>query len=162
MVTVSEEAGQLGELIVHTNLFVPTDNPVTPDVGSVGIVTVAPPTMTVHAPVPTDGVLPARVAVDEQTDWSGPAFAAVTASARAIVTVSRDGGQVAFVIVQTNVLIPTVNPVTPEIGSVGIVTEALPTSTVHEPDPIVGVFPVKIDVELHAVWSGPAFATVGD
>jgi len=54
-------------LIVHTNEFVPTVNPVTPDVGSPGVVTVELPAMTVHVPVPTVGVLPANVAVVEQT-----------------------------------------------------------------------------------------------
>jgi hypothetical protein len=54
-------------LIVHTNVFVPTDNPVTPDVGEPGVVTVADPAITVHAPVPTVGVLPASVALAAQT-----------------------------------------------------------------------------------------------
>ena len=53
--------------IVHTNVLEPTLNPVTPDVGSLGVVTVALPAITVHVPDPTVGVLPARVAVVEQT-----------------------------------------------------------------------------------------------
>ena len=67
MVTVSFEAGQIPLLIVHTNVFAPTDKPVTPDVGSLGVVTVELPAMTVHAPVPTLGAFPASVAVVEQT-----------------------------------------------------------------------------------------------
>ena len=67
MVTVSRDVPQGGLLIVQTNVFAPTDNPVTPDVGELGVVTVALPAMTVHAPVPTVGVLPAKVADVEQT-----------------------------------------------------------------------------------------------
>ena len=67
MMTVSLEAGQVAFVIVHTNVFAPTDNPVTPEVGELGVVTVELPAMTVHAPVPTDGVFPARVAVVAQT-----------------------------------------------------------------------------------------------
>ena len=68
IVTVSLDAGQEPLLIVQTNVFAPTDNPVTPEVGLLGVVTVALPAITVHAPVPTDGVLPASVAVVEHTD----------------------------------------------------------------------------------------------
>ena len=67
IVTVSFDSGHVPLLIVHTNVFAPTDNPVTPDVGSPGVVTVELPAITVHAPVPTDAVLPASVAVVEQT-----------------------------------------------------------------------------------------------
>ncbi len=67
IVTVSLDAGQVPFEIVHTNVFTPTDKLVTPEVGELGVVTVELPTMTVHAPVPTVGVLPARVAVVEQT-----------------------------------------------------------------------------------------------
>ena len=54
-------------LIVHTNVFAPTLSPVTPEVGSLGVVTVELPAITVHVPVPTVGVFPARVAVVEHT-----------------------------------------------------------------------------------------------
>ena len=67
IVTVSLDAGHVPFVIVHTNVFAPTVKPVTPDVGELGVVTVALPAMTVHAPVPTVGVLPASVAVVEQT-----------------------------------------------------------------------------------------------
>ena len=50
-------------LIVQTNVFAPADKLVTPDVGLLGAVTAELPAITVHAPVPTDGVLPASVAV---------------------------------------------------------------------------------------------------
>ena len=50
-------------LIVQTKVFTPVVNPVTPDVGEAGVVTVAVPAVTVQSPVPVVGVLPASVAV---------------------------------------------------------------------------------------------------
>jgi hypothetical protein len=40
---------------------VPVGTPVTVDIGEPGVVIVAMPLVTVHVPVPIDGVLPARV-----------------------------------------------------------------------------------------------------
>jgi hypothetical protein len=77
MVTVSLEEGHTPLLIVQTNEFVPTESPVIPAVGSPGVVTEAVPAMTVHAPVPMVGVLPANVVVVEQTVTSDPALAVV-------------------------------------------------------------------------------------
>ena len=62
IVTVSFVDGQTPLLMVHTKLFAPADNPETPDAESPGVVTVALPAMTVHAPVPTVGAFPASVA----------------------------------------------------------------------------------------------------
>ena len=67
MVTVSLDVGQTPLLIVQTKVFVPTDRPVTPEPGAEGVVTIPLPAITVHAPVPTDGVFPARVEVGAQT-----------------------------------------------------------------------------------------------
>ena len=64
-------------------------------------------------------------------------------------TVSLDRGHDAFVIVQTNVFAPTDNPVTPEVGEEGVVTEALPEITVHVPVPIPGVLPANVAVVEH-------------
>ena len=133
-------------MIVQTKVFAPTVSPVTPDVGSLGVVTVALPAITVHAPVPTVGVLPARVAVGPQIVWSGPAFAVVGDSSLKIVTVSFDAGQTPLLIVQTNVFAPTVSPVTPDVGSLGVVTVALPAMTVQAPVPTVGVLPASVAV----------------
>ena len=44
----------------------PTLNPVTPDVGDEGVVTVPVPLTKVHVPVPIAGLLPASVAVVPQ------------------------------------------------------------------------------------------------
>ncbi len=54
-------------LIVQTNVFAPTLKLVTPEVGSFGVVTEELPAITVHSPMPTEGVFPASVAVVEQT-----------------------------------------------------------------------------------------------
>ena len=146
IVTVSRDGGQTPLLMVQTNVFVPVDNPVTPDVGEPGVVTDALPAITVHNPVPTVGVLPARVAVGPQTVWSDPAFAVVGDSSLKIVTVSFDAGQTPLLIVQTNVFAPTVSPVTPDVGSLGVVTVALPAMTVQAPVPTVGVLPASVAV----------------
>ena len=144
--TVSLDEGQLALLTVQTNVLTPTERLVTPDVGSPGVVTFALPAITVHAPVPTDGVLPARVVDVEQTVSSGPAVAVVGEASRVTTTVSLDGGQLALLIVQTNVLAPTLRFVTPEPGSVTVVTLPVPVSTVHAPVPTVAVLPANVAV----------------
>ena len=57
---------------------------------------------------------------------------------------------------------PVVNPVTPEFGSSGSDTVAVPAVTVHAPVPTVGVLAAKVAVGLQMVWSIPASATVGN
>src|SRR5258708_14141910 len=160
--TVSLEEGQLKLLIVQTNVLAPTLRFVTPEVGSVELVTLALPAITVHAPVPIAGVLPARVAVVEQAVSSGPAFADVGDASRVITTVSFEGGQLKLLIVQTNMLAPTERPVTPDVGFPGVVTLPDPPSTVHAPVPTFGVLPARVAVVAQTVSSGPAFAAVGD
>ena len=59
--------GQLPLVIVHTNVLIPKLKLVIPDVADVGVVTTPVPAITVQAPVPTSGVLPANVAVVLQT-----------------------------------------------------------------------------------------------
>ena len=54
-------------LMIHSKRFDPRVRPLTPEVGELGVVTVAPPEMTVHVPVPGDGVFPPSVALVEQT-----------------------------------------------------------------------------------------------
>ena len=72
------------------------------------------------------------------------------------------GGQVPLVIVHTNVFTPVVNPVTPDVGLLGVVTTPVPAVTVHAPVPTTGVFAAKVAVAEHIVWSGPAADTVGN
>ena len=78
-------------------------------------------------------------------------------------TVDVDGGQVALVIVQVNVaLVPAAIPVTPELNKAGDVIVAVPLVTVQIPDPIVGLFPAKVNVDrLHWAIAVPALDTVG-
>src|SRR5258707_768712 len=131
IVTLSFDGGHDPLVTVQTKVFAPTERAVTPDVGSPGVVTFAVPVITIHAPVPTVGELPARVAVVEQTVSSGPAFAVVGGASRVITTVSRDEGQLALVIVQKKVLTPTIKFVASDVGSPGCVTLPDPVSAVH-------------------------------
>ena len=77
MVIASVLGGHVALLIVQVKVFTPVVKPVTPDVGLVGLVTVAVPAVTVQSPVPTIGALAAKVAVGEQIVWSAPAAATV-------------------------------------------------------------------------------------
>ena len=144
--TVSAEVGQLPLLIVHTNVFAPTVRDVTPDVGSPGVVTALPPAITVKDPEPTIGVFPANVPVVEQTVWSVPAVAVVGTASRVILTVSLVVGQTPLVIIHSNMLVPTLSPVTPELGSFSVVTEPPPAITAQDPVPAVGVFASSVAV----------------
>ena len=68
--------------IVHLKTYVTPAVPLSVEVGLVGVVIVPPVPLTiVHNPVPTAGVFPARVAdivpPEDETFWSGPAFAVV-------------------------------------------------------------------------------------
>ena len=63
-----------------------------------------------------------------------------------IVIASVLGGQVPFVIVHTKVFTPVVNPVTPLVGDVRVVTTPVPAVTVHAPVPVVGVFAAKVAI----------------
>ena len=66
MLMVSVLAAQVPLVIVHTNVFSPVVNPVTPLLGLFAVVTTPVPDITVHAPVPMVGVLAASVAMAEQ------------------------------------------------------------------------------------------------
>ena len=81
VITTSSVEGVQGELdIVHRRVAVPgTAKPVTPEVGELGVVIVAVPETTLHVPVPTVGVFPAKVAVvaSQAGFMSEPALAVV-------------------------------------------------------------------------------------
>jgi hypothetical protein len=161
MTTSSVDGVQPEPLIVHLKVTEPTTKPVTPDVGLVGVVTVAAPVTTVHAPVPLVGVLPASVAVAAHTDWSGPAADAVKPPLTVMTTSSVDEVHDPLAIVHLNVFAPTPNPVTPDVALPGVVIVAVPDTTVHVPVPLVAVLPASVAVEAQTVWSGPAAAVVG-
>jgi hypothetical protein len=153
-------------LIVHCIAMVsPTVRPVIVVVGSAASVIVAVPETTDHAPVPTDGVFPANVAeVTLHRVWSVPALAVVGLSYTFTITSSVEFAHTPFEIVHRNVeAAPIVNPVIPEVGDVGVVMDAEPEITDHEPVPTDGEFPANVVVVvLHRFWFVPASATVGD
>jgi hypothetical protein len=97
-------------VIPHRKIFAPTPSPVTPDVGLFGDVIDPEPLTSVQVPVPVLGVLPASVAVDEHTDWSGPAFAesapAVTEAVGLLLSTLRS--PVAAEIRAVSVIVPIV------------------------------------------------------
>ena len=66
MLMVSVLAAQVPLVIVHTKVFTPVVKPVTPLLGLLVLVTTPVPAITVQAPVPTTGVLAAKVAVGAQ------------------------------------------------------------------------------------------------
>ena len=150
--------------IVQVNVaVVPGTNPVNPVVGSVSVVIVATPAVTVHCPVPTKGTLPASVVVVKlQKFWSPPAAAALGGGATEITTSLVEGTQAPLVIVQRNVAeAPITNPVTPEVGEVGVVIVTAPETNVQIPEPIAGAFPAKVVVvTLHKLCADPAFEGV--
>ena len=78
--------------------------PVKVEVGLVGVVIVPPaPLMMLHEPVPTVGVLAAKVVEVPQMFWSGPAFATVGAATRVMTTSSVLAAQGELLIVQRRV-----------------------------------------------------------
>ena len=79
-----------------------------------------------------------------------------------MVIVSVLGVQVPLLIVHTKVFTPVVNPVTPLVGELGVVTAPVPAVTVQAPVPTVGVFAASVAFGLQMVWSAPAAATVGN
>jgi len=133
--------------MVHSSTTVPAPRPVIVDVGEAGVVMVAVPETRVHNPVPTVGVLPARVTVElVQAVWSAPALAVVGLSLLVIITSSKEGVHEPLLMVQRSVLAPTPIAVTPDVGEAGVVIVAVPDITVHAPVPTVGVFPARVVV----------------
>lgn len=160
--TSSIEGGQVAPVIVQRKIFEPILKPVTEVTGEVGLVIVPLPLMSVHNPVPTIGVFPFRVEEKEQIAESIPALATVGNASTKIVTVSEIDGQVPFEMVQTNVLMPLLIPVIPHVGEDGDVKVPVPTTVVHNPLPIAGVFPFNVEVAAQMVESNPAFAAEGN
>jgi hypothetical protein len=161
IVTVSEEEGQDAFVIVHTNVFVPTFIPVTAEVAEEGAVKVPVPAITDHMPVPTVGMFPFNDDEGEQIVESNPANAVVVDGLTVIETVSTEEGQEPFVIVHTNVLMPTLIAVIAEAGEAGVVMIPVPAITDQTPVPVAGIFPFNDEAEEHIVKSSPASATVG-
>ena len=64
---------------------------------------------------------------------------------------SVDGIHTPFEIVQRNVFTPKLNPVTPEVGEVGVVTTPVPAITVQRPVPTIGAFAASVAMVAHNV-----------
>ena len=61
-----------------------------------------------------------------------------------------EAGQVPLLIVHINVFVPTLRPVTPEVGEDGELIVPVPATNVHNPVPTKGVLPANVDdVTLH-------------
>ena len=146
IITSSVDIAQTPFVIVQRKVFAPTPKPVIPEVGDDGVVIVPVPVINVHAPVPIIGEFPAKVAVVEQTVWSGPALDVVGTASLLIITSSVDIAHTPFVIVQRNVFAPTPKPVMPEVGDVGVVIVPVPVINVQAPVPIAGIFPARVAV----------------
>jgi hypothetical protein len=57
--------------------------------------------------------------------------------------------QAPFVIVHRSVaVVPTGTPVTVEVGDEGVVTVAVPVTTVHKPVPVTGALPASVKFPL--------------
>ena len=64
-----------------------------------------------------------------------------------MITSSMTGAQGADVTVHLKVAeAPMTSPVTPEVGEDGVVTFAVPETTVQAPDPSVGILPANVVV----------------
>lgn len=78
-------------------------------------------------------------------------MAVVGRASTLIITVSVEAAQVPFTIAHTKIFAPTLNPVTADVGEIGLVGVPVPENNVHIPVPIVGAFPTKAEEELQIV-----------
>ena len=140
--TVLEEEAQTPLDIVHTNVFVPVIKLVTPELLRVGVVTLEPPAITVHKPLPIIGLFPFNVNVEAHKFSGKPAFATVGTSSIIIATVDVEEAQGKFEISHWKIFVPTASPVMFVVGENGLVIVPLPETNVHKPVPTVGVFAV--------------------
>lgn len=73
---------------------------------------------------------------------------------------SCETGQAPLVIDQTNVLVPILNPETPDVTLLESLKIPVPAITDHVPIPTIGILPFKEDTAEQIVESIPAFAGV--
>jgi hypothetical protein len=147
--TVSEDEQVPFVTVQRRVALVPAGTPVTPDVGEDGVVIVAVPLTTLHAPVPVDGELPANVK-EPLLHCSCPRPAsAVVACASFVKTTESADEQVPFVIVHFKVADdPAGTPVTPDVAEDGVVIVAVPLVTDHTPVPEVAPLPASVKAPL--------------
>ena len=159
------ELVQVPFVISHrSTALVPAGTPETVLVGEDGVVIVAVPLTTDHNPVPTVGVLPARVNVELlHCVIFEPALATVGASVLVNTTSSVTEGHTPFDIVHLSVaLLPAARPVTVVVADDGVVTDTAPLTMLQLPVPVVAaVAPIVKLPLLHCVMSVPATVPVG-
>src|ERR1017187_2794849 len=163
MVTLLLVEGQTPLEMVHCSTeAAPGVSPVTPELNTVGEVTTAVPEVTVHAPVPGAGLLPARVVTRTlQRFCVAPALATGAGAASLMVTLLLVEGQTPLEMVHSRTdAAPGVSPVTPELNTVGEVTTAEPEVTVQAPVPGAGLLPARVVTRtLQRFCVAPALAT---
>jgi hypothetical protein len=164
-VMVTEELETQAPLVmVHWKvLAAPTVNPVTPELALLAVVAVPVPEVVVQAPVPGEGLLPAKVAVVLlQMAWAAPALD-VTGVDEVTITV-EEALHAPFVTVHWNVVAaPNVNPVTPEVALLAVVAVPVPAVVVQAPVPRLGTVAAKVVVvTLQTLCAVPALDVTGD
>ena len=164
----SSEAEQPPLATVQIRLMeVPALSPVMVEVGLLGVVIVAPfvAPMIVQRPVePTEGALPAKVKLPMlHFAWSILALAVTILPL--VKTTSSDALQTPFVTVQIKVTeVPAFNPVTVEVGLLGVVIIApfVAPGIVQTPVPTEGVLAANVnELLVHLAWSTLALAVTG-
>jgi hypothetical protein len=160
MVTVLSLGGQVPLLIVHLNTLAPMARFDTLLLLEVGLFTIPAPLNKLHAPVPTVGIFPFKLAVVAHIDWSTPAFEAVGVSKRVTVMVLTEGGQVPLLIVHVRVVVPNGKPLTLELAELALLK--LSPAPVQIPKPMVGWFALSVVLSAQTTWFAPAFAVVGE
>ena len=132
--------------MVQTKVLVPVIKLLTLELFSVGVVTLDPPAITVHSPVPTTGELPVKVEVDVHKFCEGPTVDIVGISSTYNVTLETEARHGALEIVHSKIFVPKPKPVIVVFGEVGLVIVPLPETKVHNPVPTVGVLAVMVVV----------------
>jgi hypothetical protein len=150
MLTIAVAEGQLPLDTVHKNELVPVLNAVTCDDGLFMEVTEPAPAITDQAPVPTVGLVAAKVAVVAQMVWSVPALDIGCASLY-MLTIAVAEGQLPLDTVHTKELVPVPNDVTVEDGLFVEVTEPVPAITDQAPVPTAGLTAAKVAVVAQMV-----------
>ena len=134
-------------MVVQRNTYTLPAVPVKLDVGLLALPNVPPvPLTTVHRPVPTVGVLPAKVTcvVPQAGAWSEPAAAAVGFSPKVTVISSLEVHEPLVVVQRNTYTLPAV-PVKLEVGLLALPNvPPVPLTTVHKPVPTVGVLANKL------------------
>ncbi len=144
------------DVIDHSKMFEPKERFVTVLFAANELVKIPVPVITDQVPVPVVGVLAANVAfgLEIQTVWLLPALAMLLAGSTIIVIVEEVLEQVpADVIDHCKTFVPSVKPLTVELGLVDVVITPPPVNTLQVPVPVVGVLAANVafDELIHTV-----------